>query len=114
MKKLPLTLMFVLLLSPLFAKTYSEYLAEAKKYESQKQWCYALGSYYDAMGTDELPEKKVEAYERYTALADTIKAGNPGFGKFDKFTIYYEWKKLKLMQKNMVRASVYMISSSGI
>ena len=46
------------------------------------------------MGTDELPEKKVEAYERYKALADTIKAGNPGFGKFDKFTIYDEWKKL--------------------
>ena len=22
----------------------------AKKYESEKRWCYALGSYYDAMG----------------------------------------------------------------
>ena len=94
MKKSLFAMLLALFVSPLFAKTYSEYLVEAKKYESQKRWCYALGSYYDAMGTDELPEKKVEAYERYTALADTIKAGNPGFGKFDKFTIYDEWKKL--------------------
>ena len=61
MKKLLFVLLAMLCVLPLFAKSYSEYLAEAKKYESQKKWCYALDSYYDAMGTDELPENKLEA-----------------------------------------------------
>ena len=58
MKKFLLILLLLLCSSSIFAKTFSEYLAEAKNYEAQKRWCYALGSYYDAMGTDEEPEKK--------------------------------------------------------
>lgn len=78
MKKLLFTLALIFCISPIFAKSYSEYLAEAKKYEAQKKWCYALGSYYDAMGTDEKPEDKQEAYEGYKALSEAIKSGNPG------------------------------------
>ncbi|MBO4321097.1 MAG: hypothetical protein J5857_11590, partial [Treponema sp.] len=73
---------------------YQKYLAKAKEYESQKRWVYALDAYYDAMGTDEKTENKMEAYERYNALADAIKSGNPGLGKFDKSLIHNEWKKL--------------------
>lgn len=75
-------------------QSYSEYLEKAKKYESQKKWCYALGAYYDAMGTDELPENKYEAWEGYHNLCQAIESGNPGLGKFNLFTIHDEWKKL--------------------
>ncbi len=77
-----------------FAKSYSDCIAEAKKYEAQKRWCYALGSYYDAMGADELPENKMEAYEKYNKLKNVILSGKPGFGKFNEFTIHDEWKNL--------------------
>lgn len=94
MKKLLFVVLAMLCVLPLFAKSYSEYLAEAKKYESQKKWCYALDAYYDAMGTDELPENKLEAYEGYSKLKDAIISGNPGLGKYNEFTIHDEWKNL--------------------
>ena len=94
MKKLLFVLALIFCISPIFAKSYSEYLAEAKKYEAQKKWCYALGSYYDAMGTDEKPEDKQEAYEGYKALSEAIKSSNPGLGKFNVFTAYESWKSL--------------------
>lgn len=88
--------MLVLFLSVtgLFAQSYSEYLAKAKQYESQKRWCYALGAYYDAMGTDESTENKKEAFDRYKAIKDAISFGNPGIGKFNQFLIHDEWKNL--------------------
>ncbi|MBO4705466.1 MAG: SUMF1/EgtB/PvdO family nonheme iron enzyme [Spirochaetaceae bacterium] len=108
-------LLFVLLVlisvPALFAKSYSEYLAEAKKYEEQKRWCYALGSYYDAMGTDERPENKQEAYEGYKKLKDAIVSGNPGLGKYNLFTIHDEWKNLLIdAEKYGSSISIYDIT----
>ncbi len=80
--------------STIFSQTYSEYLEKAKQYENQKRWCYALGAYYDAMGTEENPENKKEAYEGYVTLKKAISYGNPGLGKYNLFTIHDEWKNL--------------------
>ncbi len=94
MKKLLLVLIVVFGVLPLFAKGYADYLAEAKKYETQKKWVYALGSYYDALETDEAPENKKEAAEGYAKLRDVILSGKPGFSSYDEFTVNDEWKKL--------------------
>lgn len=111
MKKLLIVLLAMLCVLPLFAKSYSEYLAEAKKYESQKRWCYALDSYYDAMGTDEPPENKLEAYEGYNSLKTAILSGNPGLGKFNEFTIHDEWKNLLIdAEKYGSNISIYDIT----
>ncbi len=95
MKKLLCVLFAVLSCSVLFSQSYEEHLAKAKQYESKKNWCYALASYYDAMVTDIDPELKFEALDRYNALKATIKAGNPGFcGELDVFTKHDEWERL--------------------
>ncbi|MBO4508334.1 MAG: FMN-binding protein, partial [Spirochaetaceae bacterium] len=94
MKKLLFVMLAIFCVLPLFAKSYLECLGEAKKYEEQKRWCYALGSYYDALGTDELPENKVEAKENYNRLKNAIISGNPGFGSFNVFDFHDEWKNL--------------------
>lgn len=78
-----------------YLPTYEAHLSKAKKYESEKRWCYALGSYYDAMGTVGVdPEFKSEAVKGYNLLKAAILSGNPGFGTYDEFTIFEEWKKL--------------------
>ncbi len=95
MKKiLQCILVMILSVTGLYTQSYKEYLSKAKQYESQKKWCYALGAYYDAMGTDESPENKKEAYERYKTLKDAILSGNPGLGKYNQFSIHDEWKNL--------------------
>lgn len=95
MKKiLQCILVMILSVTGLYAQSYSEYLSKAKQYENQKKWCYALGAYYDAMGTDETPESKKEAFEGYKALKDSISSGNPGLGKYNQFTFHDEWKNL--------------------
>ncbi len=86
MKKLLMVLIALFGVLPLFAKSY--------KYEEQERWCFALGSYYDALQTKEAPENKREACEGYAKLRDAIKAGKPGFSKYDDFTINDEWEKL--------------------
>ena len=78
-----------------YLPTYEGHLAKAKKYETEKRWCYALGSYYDAMGTVGLdPEYKTEAVNGYNALKESILSGNPGFGTYNAFTLHDEWKRL--------------------
>ena len=78
-----------------FLPTYEGHLAKAKKYETEKRWCYALGSYYDAMGTVGLdPEYKTESVNGYNALKESILSGNPGFGTYNAFSLHDEWKKL--------------------
>jgi|GEM_PF-6934421 len=95
MKKLLCVLFAVLSCSVLFSQSYEEHLAKAKRCEIEKNWCYALASYYDAMVTDIAPELKFEALDRYNALKATIKAGNPGFcGELDVFTKHDEWGKI--------------------
>ena len=75
-------------------KMVQEALKKVKEYESQKRWCYALGEYYDVLAMDVHPEAKNEAYAGYLELKNSILAGNPGFGTFNEFTIYDEWKNL--------------------
>ncbi len=94
MKKILLVLIALFGVLPLFAKSYADCLAEAKKYEEQERWCFALGSYYDALQTKEAPENKREACEGYAKLRDAIKSGKPGFSSYDDFTINDEWEKL--------------------
>src|SRR5574344_2000882 len=81
----------VLGMGALFAQTakYTELLNKAKAYENKKEWCYALGYYYDAMAED--PENAEEAATHYTAICDAIKAGKPGLGEYNEFTLHDSW-----------------------
>lgn len=94
LKKIFLIGLALLFVTSVFGQTYEEYLAKAKQYETEKSWCYALGAYYDAMGTDLAPEQKQEAYDGYIKLRNAILSGQPGLGKFNVFTLHDEWKKL--------------------
>ena len=94
LKKLFLIGLSLLFVTTLFGQTYEEYLAKAKQYEAEKRWAYALGAYYDAMGTDLSPEEKKEAHDGYVTLQKAILSGNPGLGKFNAFTLHDEWKNL--------------------
>lgn len=94
LKKLFLIGFSLLFVTTLFGQTYEEYLAKAKQYEAEKRWAFALGAYYDAMGTDLLPEEKKEAHDGYVTLRNAILSGNPGLGKFNAFTLHDEWKNL--------------------
>lgn len=77
-----------------FPETYQDFLSLAREYENKNQWCHALGAYYDALGTNELPENKQEAIDRYNALRISILSGCPGLEKYDVFSLYEGWKKL--------------------
>ena len=94
MKKLLLVAIGLFSVLPLFSKGYDDYLAEAKKFEAQKRWCFALGSYYDALGTEGDFESKKEAYDAYKKLSNAIMDGKPGLGTFNEFTMHDEWRKL--------------------
>lgn len=95
-KKLVIVFITFITYAMLFAQNteFNEHMKKAREYESKKKWCFALAEYYDALGTDDSFEIKNEAFEAYNSLATTIKSGNPGFGKFNEFTIHDEWKKL--------------------
>src|SRR5574344_1421585 len=75
----------------LFAQTakYTELLNKAKAYEDKKEWCYALGYYYDAMVEDTADAE--EAATHYTAIRDAIKEGKPGPGEYDEFALHDNW-----------------------
>lgn len=96
MKRKLLGIVLMLISIGLFAQSadYTKYLNQAKKYETEKRWCFALGAYYDALATDDESEVKKEAYDGYKELRNMILSGNPGKGKYNVFTIHDEWKKL--------------------
>lgn len=73
---------------------YKKHLAKAKEYENQEKWCYALDSYYDALGVDIDYSNKIEAYKGFIALKKAIMAGSPGLNNYDMFSIHDKWKKL--------------------
>ena len=76
----------------LFAEKVS-LLEQAKKFEKEKNWVYALGTYYDAI--EESSTDSEEALNSFVKLEDEILKGNPGYGSFDNiFTIHEEWKKV--------------------
>ena len=77
-----------------FLPIYEKHLAKAKQYEAEKRWCYALGSYYDALEVGIDSDSKKEAYDSFNVLKKAIASGNPGLGTFDDFTLHDDWKKL--------------------
>ena len=112
MKKL-ISLMLVALVSAsaLFAQTYEELLAKAKSYEAKKEWAYALGYYYDAAHAENAQE---EARQKFDALSEEIANGNPGFGKFNVFSLYDEWVNLvKNFVKYFTEFSPYSVWYDG-
>ena len=80
----------------LFAQSakYTEFMAQAQKYEQEKKWVHALGAYYDAM--EEEPDFG-EPFYAYKKLSEVIEAGNPGYGEFDDFSQYDGW--IEIMQE---------------
>lgn len=94
MKRFVLGIALLLISINVFAqsKRYNELLATGKSYEKQKNYVYALGYYYDAM--DEEPDNCTEAFNSFVKLADTLRGGNPGYGKFDSFTLHDEWRRV--------------------
>lgn len=86
------------------------HFSKAQEYEAQKKWIYALGEYYDAMA-ENLAEPDFNnphifdaynnAYNRWTAIADSINSGNPGLGEFDEFEFADNWISLLKELKNI-------------
>lgn len=94
MKKLISVLLFLALTFSVFAQSeeYTNLLTKAKDYEQNKQWIYALCSYYDAAHIE--PYNNDEACNCFDELATVIQNGNPGKGKFSLFQMYDNWKAL--------------------
>ncbi len=67
-------------------------LEKAKKYEQEKNWVYALGTYYDAIEASN--GENEDAINGFLNLKEEILAGNPGRGEFDRFSVHDEWRKL--------------------
>ena len=74
-----------------FASSYEDLFAKGKDAESRKEWIYALGYYYDAMNSENAGN---EAEEKFDSLASEIAKGNPGYGKFNVFSMHDEWINL--------------------
>lgn len=96
MKRILGILAVVLMGVSVFAQSaeYTEYFNAAKDYEAKRQWAFALNAYYDALGCSDEPSVKVDALDAYNILANKIKSGNLGLGKYNEFTLHDEWKKL--------------------
>lgn len=68
---------------------YTDLVKKAKDAETKKQYAYAMGYYLDAVNAD--PANSGEAYAAYENLANEIKEGNPGYGKFTQFSLHSGW-----------------------
>ena len=85
---------------------YKTLLEEAKNYEANEQWVYAMGTYWDACSASAYPEGAKEAYDGFNRIAAGFSkieygpwdsernAGNPGPGEYDIFTRYDGWIKV--------------------
>lgn len=95
-KNIAVLMAFLFISASFFAQSaeFSAHMKKAKEYESGKKWAFALGEYYDAIGTDDEFEVKDAAYEAYNALANTILDGKPGYGTYNDFTVHDAWKNL--------------------
>ncbi len=71
---------------------YTDLVKKAKDAETKKQYAYAMGYYLDAVNAD--PANSGEAYAAYENLANEIKEGNPGYGKFTQFSLHSGWTDL--------------------
>ncbi len=70
--------------------SFREHLEKAKQYETEKLWIHALGEYYDAMEVVPIDNAK-DVFQCWENLAETIKSGNPGYGKFNDFDSVDNW-----------------------
>jgi formylglycine-generating enzyme len=71
---------------------YKYLLNKGKLYQEKKEWCYALGYYYDAitkMAND--PVQAEEAFTCYCTIANSVQSGKPGLGIFDEFSLHDNW-----------------------
>lgn len=94
MKRILILILIVALMSSaaaVFASSYEDLLAKGKDAESRKEWIYALGYYHDAMNAENAGN---EAEEKFDSLASEIAKGNPGYGKFNVFSMHDEWINL--------------------
>ena len=86
---------------------YDKLLAEAKQYEEKGKLCSALGTYWDAIGSNPGDAKEAdESYKRILggffkkgsfSYKDTSRydySGNPGPGQYDEFSLYDSWLEL--------------------
>lgn len=92
---------------------YDKLLAEAKQYEEKGKLCSALGTYWDAIGSNPGDAKEAdESYKRilegfikesdlgrfrysnYKPTSSSAYSGNPGPGQYDEFSLYDSWLEL--------------------
>ncbi len=108
MKKFLIIIMGLMLFSVSYAKTYDEYLEEAKIFESKKEWIYALGAYDNAI---KISDNSDLAQQKYNELSDYIKSGKPGVGDFNVFSMHDEWVNLiKNAEKYFTENFPYSVS----
>lgn len=87
----------VMLAASAFAETsakYKELLAKAKLYKQNKQYVYALGTYYDALAEESTNLEAIEAYNGFNNLRTLILSGEPGVKIENEFTKHDSWKTL--------------------
>lgn len=70
---------------------YTEFLNQAKKYEEQKKYVYALASYLDALKEN---TNTAEAFDGYKKISDAFNQGIPGLDRYDEFTKNDAWVEL--------------------
>ena len=79
---------------------YDKLLAEAKQYETQGKWCSALGTYWDAIGSNLGDAKEAQdAFDRIYNVygyygSDFHGIPNPGPSEYDDFSRYDGWIEL--------------------
>lgn len=92
---------------------YDKLLAEAKQYEEKGKLCSALGTYWDAIGSnpgdakeaDESFKRILEGFIKESDLgilrygnckpvSSSAYSGNPGPGQYDEFSLYDSWLEL--------------------
>lgn len=73
---------------------YAALFEQAKKYEADQKYVYALCTYYDVVAANDTNAKV--AYECYAAIEEVILSGKPGFGEYNEFTLRDGWIALRI------------------
>lgn len=94
MKKI-LSIFILFICTTLLCAQSSEYnrlFSLAQQYESESNWTYAMGYYFDSIIED--PYNSRAAYDRLQEILNSIKKGNPGLQEFEGQDHYDAWIKL--------------------
>lgn len=96
MKKLILLVLVAFCSTSIFSQSaeYTALLKKAKDYEAKGEYVYALGTYYDAVATEQT-SKGIEAYNAFNSLAGKLSKGSMLSVKGDEedFLFWYNLKK---------------------